>query len=82
MALNTAALDVIAEHIIACNLGGLIVIDFLPPVTKDQRRDLSQAMEARLARLPHRVHIHPMTASGHLLIERQRLGPEFLSRER
>ncbi len=82
MALNTAALDVIAEHIIACNLGGLIVIDFLPPATKDQRRDLSQSMEARLARLLHRVHIHPMTASGHLLIERQRLGPEFLSRER
>lgn len=80
-ALNGAAVEMIAAHLIACNLGGLIVIDFLPPATKDQRRGLTQAMEARLAPLPHRVHIHPMTASGHLLIERQRLGPEFILKE-
>lgn len=74
---NLAALPALATGIAARNWGGIILIDFLPPATKDQRRDLSQRLETALGAWPHRLKLHTMNESGHLIIERQRLGPEF-----
>ena len=77
-ALNRQALPAVAQLIVERNLGGLIVVDFLPPATKQDRRDLAEEMAAALSPLPHRLKVHAMNESGHLLLERQRLGPEFL----
>lgn len=77
--INATAREMAVSTIIERNLGGLIFIDFIALLSKAARRDLCARIEQGLSALPHRVKVHPMNESGHVIIERQRLGPEFLA---
>lgn len=76
--INLQAADLAINTIISRNLGGIILIDFLPPPTKLERQKIAKRVEDELSQLPHRVKVHAMNESGHLIIERQRLASEFL----
>ena len=75
--INQTAAGLAAHLIIARNLGGILFLDFLPPATKQARRDITDQVASSLTPLPHRLKVHTMNESGHLILERQRLGPEF-----
>ncbi len=77
--INQVATDLALETIATRNLGGIIFIDFLAPSTRAARQDLTRTLQEGLAPLPHAVKVHAMNESGHLIIERQRLGAEFLT---
>ena len=64
--------------IVTRNLSGLIFIDFLAPLSKVSRRYIVNKMELVLSEFPHQTKIHAMDESGHVIIERQRLGPEYI----
>ena len=76
-AINLVALDLAAEMMVSRNLGGIIFIDFLAPKSKAARRDVANLLTQALSVTPHQLKIHAMNESGHLIVERQRLGPEF-----
>lgn len=76
--INKTACELAAELILMRNLGGLIFMDFLALPSKAERRDMATALSDKLRAQPHQVKIHAMNESGHLIVERQRLGPEFL----
>ena len=80
--INAKAARAIADGIVGRNWGGIILIDFLPPQSKQDRRVLTEMVEGRLRLWPHKLKVHTMNDSGHLIIERQRLGPMYpLTRE-
>ena len=76
---NQVAADLALATIMTRNLGGIIFIDFLAPPTRAARQALTRTLQEGLASLPHAVKVHAMNESGHIIIERQRLGAEFLA---
>jgi len=76
--INRQAAHMAADLIVSRNLGGLILIDFLAPARKQERRDIQELLAGLLSSTPHGLHIHVMNASGHIIAERQHLGPPFV----
>lgn len=80
MDVNLEAGEEIARQIRLRNLGGIIVIDFLKLVKKDDQKRLLKALETIFNTDPCTVQIHGLTGLGLLEITRKRRTPPLTER--
>lgn len=70
---NLEAVEEIAHQLRLRDIGGIIVIDFIDMLVKENREDVMRAMRAALARDKTKSHVYDMSPLGLVEMTRQRV---------